>query len=256
MEAPKARRYRDQEIDTLLRQAQSLGIPLWLAGYEAIRRSCPNFCFAFDTLQRPDGDIDIVSVREHRGALRKMLAAFGYGEDQQILLAEEGTRYVYVDMARAVVIDLFIDELYFCHPLELRRRLFSGTQILSPSDLLLSKLQIREISQRDVTDASVLLLEHPVTESDDTAINASYISSLMSPDWGFWYTATQNLRVIHESNAMDQIGANHRATLQGRIRELEQAIARAPKTWRWRTRRWIGTRMIWYRRVSPRTRMF
>ena len=68
------------------------------------------------------------------------------------------------------------------------------------SDLLLQKLQIVQINDKDLKDAMLLFLAAPVGDGDQNMINQKYIGKLLSDDWGFYFTSTANLQKIKESS--------------------------------------------------------
>ena len=59
------------------------------------------------------------------------------------------------------------------------------------AELLVTKLQIAELNEKDVRDA-LALFAHPVEERDGDAINAAD-RGLCRTDWGLWRTLTGNL---------------------------------------------------------------
>ena len=61
------------------------------------------------------------------------------------------------------------------------------------AELLLEKTQIVQINEKDVKDAIILLLGHEIADDDHDHINVKYIASLLSSDWGLYYTTVTNL---------------------------------------------------------------
>ncbi len=147
-------------------------------------------------------------------------------------------------------VDLFIESPPTCHRIDLRERLLPGAA-LDPTDLLLLKLQIVEINEKDLIDAAFLLLEHPVVKGGEMAgkVDAARISRLLAGDWGFHRTATTNLRKLSEARRalLDEDDARSVASSSERLRD---AIEDEPKTLRWRLRAKVGTRMQWYEEVE------
>lgn len=64
-------------------------------------------------------------------------------------------------------IDVLIDRLAMCHELDFRDRITRMPFTLDPLDVLLSKLQIFKLNEKDVLDAVYLLAEYPVRDGDE-----------------------------------------------------------------------------------------
>ena len=70
---------------------------------------------------------------------------------------------------------------------------------IPPEDLLLEKLQIHNITYKDIADIAMLLLTHKISNSTSSCnLNGKYIASILSDDWGFWYEAMNNLRTVEK----------------------------------------------------------
>jgi len=107
-----------------------------------------------------------------------------------------------------------------------------------------------QINEKDLLDAIVLLLEHPLSESDD-AINLPRIVELLSGDWGLWRTAGINLgKTRQTAEAHERLGAAERAQVATRIEALLRRVEDAPKPLAWRMRAKVGDRVKWYRDVD------
>jgi len=248
--------YVDRALE-LVERARRQGIELRILGSLAYRLHCPANLVLFEEMERDLTDVDLAARGEQRRPVRELLAEMGYEIDRDLLVASEGTRYAFSDPETRMAIDVFFDELYFCHPIPLSDRLDLDYPTITPTDLLLEKMQIVEINPKDVKDSLVLLLEHPLRADDREAIDARYIAQLLASDWGFYYTLTRNLEKLRHHVA--DYGALDRAqweTIDGRIRALEQAIEEEPKTGKWKLRARIGPRKKWYQEVAEKSKTF
>ena len=135
-----------------------------------------------------------------------------------------------------------------CHTIDLRRRFHLPAVVLTPADLLLTKMQIVELNLKDLTDVVALLLDHPVGGEDGEEINATYIAGLLAQDWGFYRTWQLNLDRVR--GALDQFTIP-RHDVRARLTALWQVIERHPKPVRWRLRARIGDRLRWYELPEP-----
>jgi hypothetical protein len=133
-----------------------------------------------------------------------------------------------------------------CHRLDLEPRLVMPGPALSPSDLLLLKLQIVQLNQKDVTDALALLVQHePKMQDAAHTLSSVYIARLCARDWGWYTTLSDNLRTVRE-RAPSILPAEKAAVVQGRIDTLLAAMAGAEKPLAWQLRDKVGRRKVWY----------
>jgi hypothetical protein len=245
--------YVDRALE-LVEHARRHGVELRILGSLAYRLHCPANLVLFEEMERDLTDVDLTARGEQRRAVRELLADMGYEIDQDMLVASEGKRYAFSEPETGMAIDVFFDELFFCHRIPLRDRLDLDYPTITPTDLVLEKTQIVEINPKDVKDSLVLLLEHPLQPDDREGIDAGYIAQLLSGDWGFYYTVTRNLEKLR-SHVVDY-GALEQAqsqTVVERIKALEQTIEEEPKTSKWKLRARIGPRKRWYQEVAEKS---
>ena len=243
----------------LVRDAEAEGIRLRILGSIAYRLQCPNNLHLFHDTKRVLTDVDFAAERKQNRAIRQFLAARGYVADEGIYVASEGARHAYLHKDTGLNVDVFADELYFCHRIPFKDRLDLDRPTISTTDLLLEKMQIVEINLKDFKDTVVLMLEHPLSnqEAGPKAIDVAYITDIMRQDWGFYYTFTTNLkRVPDYFGEFPSIEDRQRAVVQDRVKALIEAIESAPKTFSWKMRSKIGTRSLWYQEVSEKGRQF
>jgi hypothetical protein len=136
-----------------------------------------------------------------------------------------------------------------CHTLQFGDRLDRLPYTLDPMDLLLSKLQIVELNEKDVDDCLRLLVTFPLAESDDPeAMDVRILRQLVGEDWGWWRTVTLNLERIRHVLAEGERPAIAGGKLDplAQLDLLDTAAEQAPKTRGWRLRAKIGERKRWY----------
>src|SRR5260370_8292820 len=91
----------------------------------------------------------------------------------------QGDRRLYFfDGNNGKQIDVFIDVIRMSHVIDLRGRLGHNGPCASPSDLLLSKLQIFEVNHKDLVDLTPLILNHPIAPPDAETIDATHLPRL------------------------------------------------------------------------------
>ncbi len=243
-----------QEARRLTDEAHKQGLVLRVMGPIALHFYFPDYVELYRRMERLGErvftDIDYAAYGKQRGNLVNFFKAQGYDFDQRTMMVYGQDRHIYFS-DRIPMIDVFYDRLAYNHPIDYRGRLEYHPYCVSLTDLLLQKLQIVQINDKDLKDAMVLLLAAQVGETDVDCINAAYVARLMSDDWGFYYTATTNLKRIKE--AMSKVAAladEQRAVIGDRADELLKRIEDAPKTMKWKLRARIGTRQQWYNPVS------
>jgi hypothetical protein len=248
--------YVDRALE-LVEKAREQGIEFRILGSLAYRLHCPANLRLFDEMKRDLTDVDLAASGKQRKAARAFLESQGYEIDKDLLVATEGSRYAFTQTTSAMVVDVFFDELYFCHPIPLRDRLHLDFPTITPTDLLLEKMQIVEINPKDIKDSLVLLLEHPIDAANPDAIDAAYIAELLAGDWGFYYTVTRNLEKL-QPKAADYGGLDDHGweIVGGRVNELHQAIEEEPKTRKWKIRARIGPRKRWYQEVAEKSETY
>jgi hypothetical protein len=240
----------------LVEDARKQGLELRILGSLAYRLHCPANIELFEQMKRDLTDIDLAARGDQRRDVRTWLEARGFVVDQDIVVATEGKRYCFTEPSSGTALDLFFDELYFCHPIPLRDRLELDYPTITPTDLLLEKMQIVELNPKDVKDSLVLLLEQSLDASGKDAIDHTYVARLLGADWGFYYTVTTNLERLRGHLGDGELDAGQAQIVEERIEALERAIEEEPKTGKWRMRARIGPRKRWYQEVAEKSETF
>ncbi|MGC8629166.1 MAG: phosphoribosyltransferase [Candidatus Micrarchaeia archaeon] len=196
-------------------------------------------------LERKHDDIDLAAIRSQAGKLKDILIGMGL-KPNNVFNALHGYERLQFFYGSAKV-DVFLDYFRMCHFLDLRSRIVGSRTTLPPSDLLLTKLQIHEINEKDMKDVILLLsnLKFGNADSEDM-IDAGYIANLLSKDWGFYKTVTDNIEKTREYLHGLAIDQNTRNKVMEELDYLENAILQKPKSASWKLRAKIGERVRWY----------
>lgn len=241
----------------LVDKAAGEGIPLRILGSLAYRLHCPANLALFDAMKRDLTDVDFAARSDTRKELRAFLEGLGYVIDQDVLVSTEGARYCFADPNSSMMVDVFFDELFFCHQIPLKDRLELDYPTISLADLVLEKMQIVEINAKDIKDTLVLLLEHPLGSGDREQVDAAYVAELLAADWGFYYTVTTNLGKLRRlGTEHGSLNSEQWEVVGSRIEELQRLIEEEPKTRRWKIRARIGPRVKWYQEVAEKSATF
>jgi hypothetical protein len=241
---------RTRIVDALA-QDENKHVIMRLIGALAFRTHCPQYGHIQDKLGRKFTDIDFASYPRFVKDIRRILTQLGYEEDKQVTQLFGDRRMIFHDLAFGRHIDVFYNSLDFCHPVSFINRLEAEELTIPLAELLLEKMQIVQINEKDVIDSIMLLREHPIGDTDKETINAVIIASILGNDWGYWRTVTGNLKVLIEKlETYDGLSDEDRQIVRERITELEARIEAAPKTLKWKVRAKIGERMKWYKDVE------
>jgi len=221
-------------------------ITVRLVGGLAIQYLTPDFPPRGGTRQ----DLDLATKSSDRRALTQFLAERGYVGDKNYnaLYGHKQLYFQSADTGRSL--DVLVDRLQMCHTIEFKDRLGRMPLTLDLSDLLLTKLQIVELNQKDAQDVLYLCSAYPVREGDEPGtIGLDRIRLIVGNDWGWWRTVTINLERIIAMAGDDRgellpAGGEHQAGEQ--LSMLKEAAETAPKSLRWKARAKVGERVRWY----------
>jgi hypothetical protein len=194
-------------------------------------------------LKRKYGDLDYVMPKRDRKAVLAFFPSLGYEANERFNLMQGDHRLYFYDNEHSRQVDVFIDAIKMSHVIDLRERLGHQGPCASPSDLLLSKLQIFEVNRKDLVDLTALLLDHPVAPRSDETIDAGYIAGLTAEDWGFYRTLQVNIEKL--DHTLDELEVD-RDLVRSRLAEIWQAIEAHSKPLKWRLRAQVGDRVRWY----------
>jgi hypothetical protein len=233
------------EAKSLIDLATERDIALRLVGGLAIRVLTPEL----PPRGRLAQDLDFASASSTRRALIEMLTEQGYDADKNFNALYGNKQLYFAHGNTGLAIDVLIDKLHMCHTLEFADRLTRMPYTLDAVDLLMSKLQIVELNEKDADDCLRLLVTFRLEDTDDPgAIDLRVFRSLVADDWGWWRTVTLNLERI---TALLNGGA--RPAIEGgkldartQLQALSDAAESAPKSRRWKMRARIGERKRWY----------
>lgn len=219
-------------------------LPIRLLGGLAIKlRVEPNL---HPSLTREYKDIDFVSAKDQGKPTATFFEAMGYEPDRQFNAFSGGTRLLFHDPANQRQLDVFVGAFRMCHEIPIGDRLTVDPVTLPLAELLLTKLQVVSLNEKDLRDTVAILHHHPVADHDGNTINAQRVADLCAEDWGLWRTTKMNAQRVHEGLALYDLTDRERTAVAQRLDELWKRIEDAPKTRGWRLRDRIGDRKRWY----------
>lgn len=232
------------EAQRVVEAADDRGLTVRLIGGTAVRNHSETM--GEEPFVRNYRDVDFVGRREEESEIIDMMEELGYASNERFNTMRR-YRLEFYDEDNDRKADYCIDKFEFCHEWNLRDRIGEDYPTVPIEDLLLSKLQIHEPSDRDVRDIVAMLNDHPVEERDDRErIDPAYISGLCRGDWGLYKTVTMSLDRVETYVENHDLPLDE-SVIQLRVDDLRAFIEEEPKTLRWKLRSVIGERKQWYR---------
>jgi hypothetical protein len=226
----------------LLAEASEKGVALRLLGGVAIRLRAPGELPS--AFARQYADLDFATTNKAGGRATELLRSAGYTPHVAFNALHGGERLLFFDDEHDRQIDVFVGAFSMCHKIPLNDRIAVDHTSIPLAELLLTKLQVIELNEKDVRDTLALLHDHPVGDRDGDELNGARVAELCASDWGLWRTITQNLNVCR--SFADSYDVPDRARLDERLDDLLERIERAPKARGWKLRAKIGDRKRWY----------
>jgi hypothetical protein len=191
-------------------------------------------------------DIDLATPRREGRKVADFLTDQGYEANRTFNAMHGARRLLFYDEPNGRQIDVFVGSFEMCHQLPLEERLELEPVTLPLAELVLTKLQIVKLNQKDAYDLYSLLLTHEVGDIDAETINATRIAELCAADWGLYRTLQINLERLRTAFEVPELSDAQMQTIRSRVQAIEHAIERAPKSRKWKMRARVGDRVRWY----------
>ena len=225
----------------VLSAAREQDLPLRLLGGVAVRLRARNGLPP--ALERRYGDLDFVTAKRASGPAQQFFRDLGYEPHVSFNALNSQERLLFFDNEHGRQVDVFVGAFRMCHEVPLEGRIELDETSIPLAELLLTKLQVIELNEKDVRDAVAVLHDRELGDTDGETVNAGRIAQLCAEDWGLWRTITRNLEACRK-----QAGTygEEFAGVSTRFSELEERIEAAPKSRAWRLRAKIGERKRWY----------
>jgi hypothetical protein len=221
--------------------AAAAEVALRLIGGVAVWVRCPSARTA--PLARDYGDIDLVGRSRDRKAIVAFLEARGYEPDRMFNALHGASRLNFHDPRRDLAADVLLDRFAMAHALDLRDRLTTDALTLPLADLLLTKLQVVSINEKDLRDICALLLDHDL---DASGIDMARILDVTRADWGFEHTIHRTIATLTRRIGDFGLETSPAERIVSRAEAIAAALHAAPKTAKWKLRARVGERARWY----------
>jgi hypothetical protein len=178
--------------------------------------------------------------------VQKFFESLGYAPQTRFNALYGRERLLYFDEQHDRQVDVLVGTFRMSHEIPFGKRMTLEPLTVPLAELLLTKLQIIELNEKDVRDALALLHDHPVGEEDGDSVNGAHIAGLCASDWGLWRTFTANLEALEGHLEHYDLPDDGKGRIKERIETLLGRIEEEPKGFGWKMRAKIGDRKRWY----------
>ncbi len=241
----------ENELKRILEASAKAGLTLRVIGSLAFQMHCPSFGFLQQAMGRAYTDIDFAAYRSQVKEIKALMAGLGYVEDREVFIVSEGDRSIFNNPETGLHVDVFFDKLDFCHVISWNGRLEVDNPTIPLAEMVLEKMQIVKINEKDVIDTIMLLMEHDLGAVDKETINIERIAALCAQDWGLWRTTTMNLDKVRQlALGYPQLTDVQKKHIEKQVGATLKRIEREPKNLAWRLRARVGDRVKWYKDVD------
>ncbi|HKZ54279.1 MAG TPA: hypothetical protein VJ123_02280 [Anaerolineales bacterium] len=241
----------EAEVMRIVRAADEAGLTLRILGSLAFQTHCPTLGHLQQEMGRAYTDLDFAAYSAQSMGVSQLLGGLGYQEEREVFVVTEGGRAIFENRGNGLHVDVFYNRLDFCHIIPWNGRLEADSPTLPLAELLLEKMQIVKLNEKDVIDTIILLLEHPLGEDDHETINMRRVAGLCAADWGLWRTTSMNLPKVRQlAGSYLQLSDEQKTRLASQVEDILARIEAEPKTLAWRLRARVGDRVKWYKDVE------
>ncbi len=252
--AEQGRAERDKfenELKRILKASEEAGVLMRVIGSLAFQMHCPKFGYLQQAMGRAYTDIDFAAYSKQTKAIQDLMAKLGYADNQEVFIVSGGERSIFGHPETGLHIDIFWEKLDFCHVIRWTGRLEVDSPSIPLAEMLLEKMQIVQINEKDIIDTIMLLLEHPLGDIDQETVNIKRVAELCAADWGLWRTTTMNLGKVRAiAQGYEQLTPEQKSTIDAQVQKALVRIEAEPKSMAWRLRSRVGDRVKWYKDVD------
>lgn len=232
-----------KESRRLVDSASKAGVVVRLLGGVAVCLQAPD---DRPLLPRKIGDIDVATKKDGKRAVSDVLKTAGYIADEHFNAFHGSRRLLFYDETNSRKLDVFIGDFSMCHVIPIADRLELDPLTVPLAELMLTKLQIVELTERDQRDIYNLAYHHELSDGDSKGIEADYIARLCAKDWGLWRTTRATVERCLANMTAYQLESEAADRITDRLKALWSRIETAPKSTRWSLRNRVGDRVRWY----------
>ncbi len=240
-------KFATEESDRIMSESQQRGVVLKLIGGLAIHNHCKAHAFC----DRTYADLDFVGLSSQYRQLVQVMSNLGYTENTNMTLSTSGSRLLFEKEASEDHIDIFMDSVDIEHRISLKDRLDIEKNTISVSDLLLLKLAISRLNEKDMRDIITLLKDLTIGHEDSPdMVNLDYIAGLCARKWGLYHDILASLRQVTDYLPIYSLPENSQLDVAKKLGTLKDTIVSTPKALSWKLRALLGERIPWRREIE------
>nr|MDO8135841.1 hypothetical protein [Candidatus Njordarchaeum guaymaensis] len=236
------------EAMMIIDEARKKGVTLRALGGMGVAMHCPSAKHI--ALAREYPDIDLAGHANEGKSIRKVFEGLEFEPVKRFNALHGAKRLKFFDTKNNIDIDVFLDVFEMCHKLDFKKTLGLDSYTIPLADLLMTKLQIVELNEKDVRDIIAILMDHDVGKGHLEKIDVGYIAELCGDDWGLWKTLSLTAQKIDELVDDYDLSKEEKKRVKERLADLLKRLQDQPKSLRWRMRSKIGEGSKWYETVE------
>jgi hypothetical protein len=241
----------ENELQRIIKASDESGILLRVIGSLAFQLHCPKFGYLQQAMGRAYTDLDFAAYSRQTANIRDFMEKLGYTDNKEVFIVSGGERAIFDRPDIGLHVDVFYEKLNFCHVIRWDGRLEVDSPTIPLAEMVLEKMQIVQINEKDIIDTIMLMLEHPLGDTDHETINLKRIAELCAVDWGLWRTTTMNLNKVRMlSQGYAQLTREQKDQVEAQVNAAITRIEQEPKSMAWRLRARVGDRVKWYKDVD------
>ena len=196
----------------------------------------------------PPHDGELLQGRVVKLHDKDVIVDFGYKSEGLVPIEQFSQPDGSVHVQVGDQIDVMVDRLTMCHTLDFRPSFGRLPLTVDSVDVLLSKLQIVELNEKDARDIFHLLAGLPIGEGAPPMMDTGRFGKVLGADWGWWRTVTENLAklpaLLAEKPGLAPPAPRFDPLAQAR--QLLDLAESTPKGVKWKIRANVGDRVRWY----------
>ncbi|MGY5852923.1 MAG: hypothetical protein RTU92_05090 [Candidatus Thorarchaeota archaeon] len=231
---------RISESLRIIQEGQKHGAVLRMIGGLAVRAHCEDLEFC----EREYGDVDLVALGKQVVKIRSTFVSLGYSEDLSVARSTDGTRLLFHRNDLEDHVDVFLDKLRMEHTIDLRDRLQIEDLTITVSDVIITKLIIHVMNEKDYRDIFTIMKDMEMGHEDTPGlINVNYIASVCSKDWGLFQDITSKIDECLQVMSHYNFSQPESDLIRTRFLSIKESMEREPKSLKWKLRSLMGTRI-------------
>ncbi|WXG44201.1 MAG: hypothetical protein WED04_09230 [Promethearchaeati archaeon SRVP18_Atabeyarchaeia-1] len=237
-----------QQATRIIDEAQKSRVVLRALGGTAIGMRCPSA--KHRNLIRDYADIDLVGHAKQDKSIKELFTGLGFEPNKRFNALHGKKRLQFSNTKEKIDVDIFLDVFQMCHKFDFKDRLELDSYTIPLADLLMTKLQVVQINEKDIRDIVVILKDHDYGSRDPDKIDLDYIAKLCSGDWGLWKTLSMNAEKISKMVADYGLSDDDTRRIKSKLASFLRRLEEEPKSMRWRMRAARGESSPWYETVE------